>query len=78
MSLPDARPEILDFLRNPAAIGPFGGRLRGGTGPFHLGPLGERIGIAWTFADAPMGRCLRASVRHAAAGTAEASTSLPG
>jgi hypothetical protein len=62
MSLPDARPEILDFLGNQPAIGPVGGRLRGGSGPFPFGQFGERIGLAWTSADAYIGRRQRASV----------------
>ena len=62
MSLPDARPEILDFLGNQPAIGPVGGRLRGGSGPFPSGPSGERVGLACTFADAQTGRRQRALV----------------
>src|SRR5262245_53242985 len=45
--------------RDRADRGPAPGRHRA----FPFGPFGERVGLAWTFADAHIGRRQRASVR---------------
>src|SRR6266545_7573428 len=52
MSIPSARPQVLDFIGTPLVIEPSPGQLSGDAGLLPIRQFDQRIGLTRVFADA--------------------------